>query len=73
MRAVLAVAALRPLSCLAPFGVFRSASVGASRLSPSLLGRGCRPSHFLVRKFAPLLKDCTLFALHMSLIFSNFA
>lgn len=46
MRAVLAVAPLRPLGCLAPFGVFRSASVGASRLSPSQLGRGCRPSHF---------------------------
>ena len=46
MRAVLAVAPLRPLGCLAPFGVFLSASVGASRLSPSQLGRGCRPSRF---------------------------
>lgn len=46
MRAMLAVAVLRPQGLFKPFGVLRSASVGASRLSPSLRGRCCRPSRF---------------------------
>lgn len=53
MRAVLALAVLRPLGCLLPFGVLRSAFVVASRLSPSLLGRGFRPSFFVAKICTP--------------------